>query len=216
MAIPVHAAGPTVAVIDDDEPVRSSIEFLLQSTGYNAVGFNSADAFNSARLDNHPSCLILDVRLPGLSGLGLQALLGKTGDQIPIIFITGHGDIPMASQAIKAGAINFLTKPFREQDLLDSVAEAIQQDRARSERDAAKCKLHSLLDTLTDRERAVAAGVAEGLMNKQIAAKMGVSEITIKVHRRNAIIKLGARSVADLVRMMEGLDKPFSSLGAKE
>jgi FixJ family two-component response regulator len=216
MAISVHAAGPTVAVIDDDEPVRSSIEFLLQSTGYNAIGFNSADAFNSARLDNHPNCLILDVRLPGLSGLGLQALLGKTGDQIPIIFITGHGDIPMASQAIKAGAINFLTKPFREQDLLDSVAEAIQQDRTRSERDAAKCKLHSLLDTLTDRERAVAAGVAEGLMNKQIAAKMGVSEITIKVHRRNAIIKLGARSVADLVRLMEGLDKPFSSLGAKE
>ncbi len=107
----VHAASPTVAVIDDDESVRSSIEFLLQSIGYNAIGFNSADAFNSARSDSHPNCLIIDVRLPGLSGLGLQILLGKAGIEIPIIFITGHGDIPMASQAIKAGAINFLTKP---------------------------------------------------------------------------------------------------------
>jgi RNA polymerase sigma factor (sigma-70 family) len=203
--MPLKAASPIVAVIDDDEPVRSSIEFLLQATGYNTIGFDSADAFSSSILDNHPSCLIVDVRLPGLSGLGLQVLLEKAGVQIPIIFITGHGDIPMASKAIKAGAINFLTKPFREQDLLDSVAEAIEQSRAQSERDAAKRRLHSLLDSLTDREREVAAGVAAGLMNKQIAAKIGVSEITVKVHRRNAIIKLSAQSVADLVRIMDGV-----------
>lgn len=203
--MPFKIASPTVAVIDDDEPVRSSIEFLLQSTGYNTIGFNSADAFSSAVLDNHPNCLIVDVRLPGLSGLGLQVQLEKAGIEIPIIFITGHGDIPMASKAIKAGAINFLTKPFREQDLLDSVAEAIEQNHNRSERDAAKRKLRSLLKSLTDREREVAAGVAAGLMNKQIAAKMGVSEITVKVHRRNAIIKLSAQSVADLVRIMDGV-----------
>lgn len=164
---------PLIGIIDDDSAVRDSIGLLLQSIGYRTVSFNSADAFNSTATAEEPDCLLVDVRLPGLSGLGLQTHLAARGIKIPLIFVTGHGDIPMASQAMKADAINFLTKPFREQDLLDAISEAIDRNRIRVEHETDDLQVHSLFDSLTDREREVAAYVATGLMNKQIAARWG-------------------------------------------
>jgi len=152
--------------------------------------------------------LIIDVRLPGPSGLDFQAQLAKAGVNIPIVFVSGHGDIPMASRAMKAGAIDFLTKPFRDQDLLDAVAAAIDRNRVSTEQETARSTLQSLFDSLTVREQEVTAYVAAGLMNKQIAAKMGLSEVTVKLHRGNAMHKLGARSVADLVRLVDTVRIP--------
>jgi FixJ family two-component response regulator len=198
-------AMPTVAIIDDDAAMRDSIESLLRSVGYQATGFDSSTAFSLAETSNRPNCLIVDVRLRGGSGLDLQAQLASTGSNVPIIFVTGHGDIPMASRAMKAGAIDFLTKPFRDQDLLDAVAAAIDRDRASTEQQTTRSRVRTLYDSLTAREKEVATYVAAGLMNKQIAAKIGLSEITVKVHRGSAMHKLGAKSIADLVRIVDAL-----------
>ena len=192
-----------VFVIDDDADVRSSLTSLLRSVGMQAMAFGSATEFLSSHKPNVSSCLILDVRLPGVSGIEFQAELAKANIHIPIIFITGHGDIPMTVRAMRAGAIEFLTKPFRDQDLLDAVRVGLDRDRERREREQVLSGLVSAHETLTAREKEVFPLVTTGLMNKQIAAKLGVSEITVKVHRGNAMRKMGARSLADLVRMAE-------------
>jgi len=200
---PALANGKLVFVIDDDAAVRSSILSLLRSVGLQAFAFSSAAEFLSSYKLDLPSCLVLDVRLPGGSGIEFQAELAKANIHIPIIFITGHGDIPMTVRAMRAGAIEFLTKPFRDQDLLDAVRVGLDRDRERREREQVLSGLVSAHETLTAREKEVFPLVTTGLMNKQIAAKLGVSEITVKVHRGNAMRKMGARSLADLVRMAE-------------
>jgi FixJ family two-component response regulator len=201
---------PTVFVIDDDEPLRESLKSLFESMGLQVAVFGSAAQFLQARLPDAPGCLVLDVRLPGLSGLDFQAEMAKAGIQIPVIFITGHGDIPMSVRAMKAGAIEFLTKPLREQDLLDAVQAGLQRDRTRREGDKSIAGLRSRYDELTPREQEVIGYVTSGLMNKQIAGEIGVSEITVKVHRGNAMRKMGARSLAELVRMADllGVRRP--------
>jgi FixJ family two-component response regulator len=203
MVMPDETEVANIAVIEDDTAVRDSIELLLQSVGYHTTGFPSADAFNSAVVAKRPNCLVVDVRLPGLSGLGLQMQLAKRGNSTPIIFVSGHGDIPMASQAMKAGAVDFLTKPFREQELLDAVSQAIERNRVRTVEEAREAMLRSLLSSLTGRELEVANYIAAGLLNKQIAAKMGVSEVTVKLHRSSVMAKMETRSVADLVRIID-------------
>jgi FixJ family two-component response regulator len=194
---------PIVLVVDDDAAVREALKSLFGSIGLEARLFASATEFLAAPLPEAPSCLVLDVRLPGISGLDFQAELAKAHSQIPIIFLTGHGDIPMSVRAMKAGAIEFLTKPFREQDLIDAAQLALERDRARRERDQAVAELRKDFATLTEREREVMALVTAGLMNKQIAAEMGLSEITVKVHRGHLTRKMKARSLADLVRMAD-------------
>ena len=196
---------PVVFVVDDDAAVREALESLLKSVGLRAAMFASPAQFLKGRRPNAPSCLVLDVRLPELSGLDFQAELAKNGIQIPIIFITGHGDIPMSVRAMKAGAVEFLTKPVREQDLLDAIQLALERDRARRGQEATVAELRANLETLTPREREVMAYVTAGLMNKQIAGEMGVTEITVKVHRGNLMRKMGARSLAELVRMADAL-----------
>jgi len=209
-----QAAEPqsVVFVIDDDAGLRESLRSLLNSVGLHVEVFASAAQFLAAKLPNVPSCLVLDVRLPGLSGLDFQAELAKSEIRVPIIFITGHGDIPMSVRAMKAGAIEFLTKPLREQDLLDAVQSGLDRDRARRESDKAVQKIRAQYDQLTPREQEVIGYVASGLMNKQIAAEIGVSEITVKVHRGNLMRKMGARSLAELVRMVDqiGVSRPKS------
>ncbi len=192
-------------MVDDDEGVRRALANLFQSVGLNVQVFGSAAEVLQAGLPDIASCLVLDIRLPGLSGLDLQIELARVNIHIPIIFVTGHGDIPMTVRAMKGGAIDFLTKPFRDQDLLDSVATAIERDRRRREEEKTIAGLRSLFETLTQREREVLAMVATGLMNKQIAAEIGIAEITVKVHRGRVMKKMGARSLADLVRMAEAL-----------
>jgi FixJ family two-component response regulator len=201
---------PTVFVIDDDEPLRESLKSLFESMGLQVAVFGSAAQFLQAKLPDAPGCLVLDVRLPGLSGLDFQAEMAKAGIQIPVIFITGHGDIPMSVRAMKAGAIEFLTKPLREQDLLDAVQAGLQRDRTRREGAKSIAGLRSRYDELTPREQEVIGYVTSGLMNKQIAGEIGVSEITVKVHRGNAMRKMGARSLAELVRMADllGVRRP--------
>jgi FixJ family two-component response regulator len=198
-----------VFVVDDDDGVRRALANLLQSVGLNVQVFGSAAELLQSKLPDIAGCLVLDIRLPGLSGLDLQIELAKANIHIPIIFVTGHGDIPMTVRAMKGGAIDFLTKPFRDQDLLDSVAMAIERDRRRREQGKTIASLLTLFETLTQREREVLAMVAAGLMNKQIAAEIGVAEITVKVHRGRVMKKMGARSLADLVRMAEaiGIDR---------
>jgi FixJ family two-component response regulator len=194
-----------VFIVDDDPSIREALGSLFRSVGLKVELFGSpADFLNGGRPDI-PSCLVLDVRLPGLSGLDFQAELIRADIRIPIIFMTGHGDIPMTVRAMKAGAVEFLTKPFRDQDMLDAVQLALARDRARREYERDTSDLKAKFDTLTEREREVMALVTSGLMNKQIAATMGVSEITVKVHRGNLTRKMGARSVAELVRMADGL-----------
>jgi len=175
---------------------------------YSTIEFSSAAAFNLAELTNRPDCLIVDVRLPGLSGLELQAQLADAGTNIPIVFVSGYADIPMASRAMKAGAVDFLTKPFRDQDLLDAVSVAIDRNNASTDQEKTMSTFQSAFSSLTVREQEVAANVAAGLMNKQIAANMGLSEVTVKVHRRNAMHKLGVRSIPDLVRLVDALGTP--------
>jgi len=192
-----------VFVIDDDAAVRSSLSSLFRSVGVQSKTFSSAAEFLSSHRPDVPSCLVLDVRLPGIGGLEVQAELAKANIQIPIIFITGYGDIPMTVRAMRAGAVEFLTKPFRDQDLLDAVRLGLDRDSVRREREHELSGLVSAYETLTARELQVFPLVAAGLMNKQIAAKLGVSEITVKVHRGNAMRKMGARSLPDLVRMAE-------------
>ncbi|MDR3509474.1 MAG: response regulator transcription factor [Caulobacteraceae bacterium] len=203
-------ASASVIVVDDDLSVREALEGLLRSVGMNVVLFGSVQAFLAAKPPEGPCCLVLDVRLPGQSGLDLQDELARAGVRLPIIFITGHGDIPMSVRAMKAGAVEFLSKPFRDQDLLDAIQVGIERDRQRRKDDAAQGALQEKFEVLTPRERQILALVATGRLNKQIAGEMGVSEITVKVHRGQVMRKMGARSVADLVRMADrlGLSPP--------
>ena len=190
-----------VFVIDDDADIRSSLSSLLRSVGLQATTFSSAAEFLSSHKPDVPSCLVLDVSLPGVSGIEFQAELAKANIGLPIIFITGHGDIPMTVRAMKAGAIEFLTKPVREQEFLDAVRAGLDCDRERREREQALSGLVSAYEMLTAREQQVFPLFATGLMNKQIAAKLGIAEITVKVHRANIKRKMGATSRAQLVRM---------------
>ena len=196
---------PIVFVVDDDPSMLQALANLFRSVGLRAEVFGSARELLESELPDVASCLVLDIRLPGPSGLDFQAELAKADIQIPIIFMTGHGDIPMTVKAMKAGAIDFLTKPFRDQDMLDAVATAIERDRTRRKDQKAVAELRAVFETLTTRERDVFALVASGLMNKQIAAEIGLAEITVKIHRGHLMRKMGARSLADLVRMAEML-----------
>ena len=194
-----------VFVVDDDPSMRKALSNLFRSVGLRAEVFGSARELLESELPEVASCLVLDIRLPGPSGLDFQAELAKANIQIPIIFMTGHGDIPMTVKAMKAGAVDFLTKPFRDQDMLDAVAIAIERDRTRRKDEKIVAELRAVFETLTARERDVLALVASGLMNKQIAAEIGLAEITVKIHRGHLMRKMGARSLADLVRMAEML-----------
>jgi len=194
-----------VFVVDDDPSVRSSLKFLISTVGLHVETFDSAETALQELPADEPSCLVLDVRLRGLSGLDLQHELAARKCQIPIVFITGHGDIPMTVRAMKAGAVEFLTKPFRDQDLLDAIHIALQRDLARREQEKELTQLQRRFDLLTSREREVVSLVAAGKLNKQIADQLGTAENTIKVHRSRAMEKLRADSVADLVRMIEKL-----------
>jgi len=195
----------TVFVVDDDASIRDALKSLFGSVGLQAQAFASAPEFLQAKLPDTPSCLVLDVRLPGLSGLDFQAELAKANIQLPIIFITGHGDIPMTVRAMKAGAVEFLTKPFRDQELLDAVQLGLDRDRARRNSDKAVSSVRARFDSLTPREQEVIGLVTSGLMNKQIAAEIGVTEVTVKVHRGHVMRKMGAKSLAELVRMADAL-----------
>ena len=196
---------PIVYVVDDEASLRDALKSLLRSVGLRVEAFGSGADFLKAKLSDVAACLVLDVRLPGVSGLDFQSELAKAGIHIPIIFITGHGDIPMTVRAMKAGAVEFLTKPFRDQDLLDAVQIALERDRARRKQDDSVREVRARFEALTPREQEVIGFVTAGLMNKQIAAELGVSEITVKVHRGNVMKKMSARSLADLVRMADTL-----------
>jgi FixJ family two-component response regulator len=196
---------PVVYIIDDDPSVRNALTNLLRSVGLQVESFGSAQGFLSGKRPDGPGCLVLDVRLPGSSGLDLQRQLVESGIQLPIIFITGHGDIEMSVQAMKAGAVEFLTKPFREQVLLDAVQHAIERDRAAHRQRATLTELRDRYQSLSPREREVMAMVVRGLLNKQIAGELGATEATVKVHRAKVMHKMQADSLADLIRMAEKL-----------
>ena len=204
-----------VFIIDDDLSMRRALTNLFQSVGLEVEAFGSASELLKNKLPEVASCLVLDIRLPGLSGLDLQTELAKANVRIPIIFITGHGDIPMTVRAMKGGAVDFLTKPFRDQDLLDAVVGAIDKDRKRRESDKTVASLQALFETLSSREREVLAFVAAGLMNKQIAAELDLAEITVKIYRGHIMKKMQAKSLADLIRMTEALGiRPGKPSGA--
>ena len=203
-----YPSGPVIYIVDDDADVREGLQNLLQSVGLRSETFGSTATLLKSKLADDVGCLILDVRLPGLSGLDFQAEVIKEQIKVPIIFITGYADVPMSVKAMKAGAVEFLTKPIREQDLLDAVQMALDRDRARRQHDSDMQELRANYDSLSQREREVLRLVVAGLMNKQAAAEIGISEVTLKVHRHNIMKKLRARSLADLVRMADGLGIP--------
>lgn len=194
---------PMVFVVDDDESMRKALSNLVRSVDLEVETFASAPEFLDIKLPAGPCCLVLDIRLPGLSGLDFQAKLASAKIEVPIIFMTGHGDIPMTVRAMKAGAVEFLTKPFRDQEMLDAIQIALERDRARHEREDVVATLREKFDSLTPREQEVMACVTGGLMNKQVAARIGITENTVKVHRGNVTKKMGAKSLADLVRMAD-------------
>jgi FixJ family two-component response regulator len=204
---PKSSHGPSSAkivfVVEDDVSVCRALSNLFESVGLQVEVFGSASEMLQGKLPDVASCLVLDVRLPGLSGLDFQTELAKANIHIPIIFMTGHGDIPMSVRAMKGGAIDFLTKPFRDQDMLDAVVKAIEHDRERREADRIVTDVRTLFETLSTREREVMALVSSGLMNKQVAAELGLAEITVKIHRGHVMKKMGARSLADLLRQAE-------------
>jgi FixJ family two-component response regulator len=202
------AGAPTVFIIDDDRGMRQSIQDLVESVGLHAESFATGGEFLNRKRANDPSCLVLDVRLPQMSGLDFQRQLAEAGMQIPIIFVTAHGDVPMSVRALKSGAVEFLTKPFRDQDLLDAIQQALQRDRAERDRQAEIHDLQERYDALTAREQQVMALVVSGMLNKQIASEIGASEATVKVHRGHVMQKMQAGSVVDLVRMADKLKLP--------
>lgn len=214
-----QSAGETeitmVCIVDDDPSIRDALSGLLRSVSHRVAVFNSCAAFLSEGLKQPVGCLIVDIRMPGMSGLEFQAQLMRTGRQIPIVFMTGHGDIEMSVRAMKGGAVDFLEKPFRDQDMLDAVATAMERDRRRREREQAVLAVRETFDSLTPREREVMALVTAGLMNKQIAGEINLSEITVKIHRAQVMRKMGARSFADLVRMADLLELSSSSVQSR-
>ena len=199
------AAVPTVFIIDDDRGMRQSIQDLVESVGLRAESFATSEEFLKRKRTNDPSCLVLDVRLPQMSGLDFQRQLAETGTQIPIIFVTAHGDVPMSVRALKSGAVEFLTKPFRDQDLLDAIHQALQRDRTAQEQQAEIHDLQGRYHALTRREQEVMTLVVSGMLNKQIASEIGASEATVKIHRGQVMHKMQAGSVVDLVRMADKL-----------
>ena len=207
---PASAPERIVFVIDDDVAVRATLSSLFRSVGLRVELFGSAREFAQIKMPDVASCLVLDIRLPGVSGLDFQAELAEADIRIPIIFMTGHGDIPMSVKAMKAGAVDFLTKPFRDQDILDAVIRALERDQKRRDSQKTVSELRILFDSLTSREREVMTHVADGLMNKQIAAKFGITEITVKVHRGHMMRKMKARSLIDLLGMADllGIRRP--------
>jgi FixJ family two-component response regulator len=203
---------PIVYIVDDDASVRVALGNLLRSVGLQVQLFGSAPELLQNKRTENASCLVLDIRLPGVSGLDFQSELAKANIHVPIIFMTGHGDIPMSVRAMKAGAVDFLTKPFRDQDMLDAVMRALEGDRKRRESEGAMSDLRARFEALTPREREVMTLVTSGLMNKQIAAETELAEITVKIHRGHVMKKMVAKSLADLVRMAEALEVHRSKL----